>query len=143
MENESNSFNQSQSELKQRIVLILTGSFNPVTIGHLHTLQFSRDYYQARSIQVLEGILSPVSDSYGKPGLINAKYRIEMLQAATRDEPWLRVDTWEAEQPTWTKTKLVLDHHHELIKQKYGDDVGLRLLSGLLKIDFINQKQTR
>lgn len=74
-----------------------------------------------------------MSDFYDKPDLIGAKYRIEMLQAAIRDEPWLRVDTWETEQPTWIRTKLVLDHHHELAKQRYGEDVGLRLLSGSFK----------
>ena len=53
-----------------------------------------------------------------------------MLQAAIENDKWLRIDTWEAEQTTWTRTKLVLDHHHEIIKQKYGENTGLRLLSG-------------
>lgn len=115
---------------KQRIVILLTGSFNPVTIAHLRMLELVRDYYHLRSIQVLEGIISPVSDSYGKPGLAKVDYRIEMLKAAIKNDKWLRVDTWEAEKSTWTRTKLVLDHHHELAKQRFGDDVGIRLLSG-------------
>jgi len=72
-------------------------------------LELARDYYHARSIQVVEGIISPVSDNYGKKGLAKVEYRIEMLQAAIKNDKWLRIDTWEAEQPTWTRTKLVLD----------------------------------
>lgn len=86
-----------------------------------------------KSISVLLGIISPVSDSYGKPGLAKVDYRIEMLKAAIKNDKWLRVDTWEAEKSTWTRTKLVLDHHHELAKQRFGDDVGIRLLSGSSK----------
>lgn len=53
-----------------------------------------------------------------------------MLRAATEKDRWLRVDTWEGEQTSWTQTKLVLDHHLEEVKRKYGDATGLRLLSG-------------
>jgi nicotinamide mononucleotide adenylyltransferase len=119
----------------KRIVLLLTGSFNPVTIAHLRMLELARDYYHHRSIQVLEGIISPVSDSYGKPGLAKVNYRIEMLQASVPKNNWVRVDTWEAEQTTWTRTKLVLDHHHEIIKQKYGPDTELRYLSGSIEFN--------
>ena len=55
-----------------------------------------------------------------------------MLKAAIGNDKWVRVDTWEAEQPTWTRTKLVLDHHHEEAKKRYGEDVGIRYLAGLL-----------
>ena len=111
-------------------------------------LELARDYYHLRSIQVLEGLLkkttvrwsvktcfflgiiSPVSDSYGKAGLVKVDYRIEMLKASIKNDKWLRIDTWEAEQTSWTRTKLVLDHHHEIAKQKYGENTGLRYLSG-------------
>ncbi len=76
------------------------------------------------------GIISPVSDNYAKAGLAKVNYRIEMLQAAIRDSPWLRVDTWEAEQPSWTRTRVALDHHYENIKKRYGENTRLRFLSG-------------
>lgn len=114
----------------KRIAVLLTGSFNPVTIAHLRMLELARDYFHLRSIQVVEGIISPVSNSYGKAGLAPEKYRIEMLKAAVKNDKWLRVDTWEAEQPTWTRTKLVLDHHLEEIKKRFGDDTELVYLAG-------------
>jgi len=114
----------------KRLVLLLTGSFNPVTIAHLRMLELARDYYHLRSIQVLEGILSPVSNSYGKPGLVEAKHRIEMLEAAIPNDPWRRADSWEASQTSWTRTKLVLEHHHEEAKKRFGEDTEIKLLSG-------------
>jgi nicotinic acid mononucleotide adenylyltransferase len=42
----------------KRIVILLCGSFNPVTIAHLRMLELARDYYHLRSIQVLEGFNS-------------------------------------------------------------------------------------
>ncbi|CAF3432760.1 unnamed protein product [Rotaria socialis] len=130
------SINQQQifpdrfSSPTKRLVLLLTGSFNPITIAHLRMLELARDYYHRQSIQVIEGIVSPVSDNYDKPGLAKANYRIEMIQAAIRDNHWLRMDSWEAEQTSWTRTKLVLDHHYEEIKKRFGENTELRLLSG-------------
>ena len=71
-----------------------------------------------------------MSDSYGKAGLAKVDYRIEMLQAAIRNDKWLRLDTWESEQTSWTRTKIVLDHHQKRIKEEFGEDVKVRLLSG-------------
>jgi nicotinic acid mononucleotide adenylyltransferase len=45
----------SVSPPTKRLVLLLTGSFNPITIAHLRMLELARDYYHHRSIQVLEG----------------------------------------------------------------------------------------
>ncbi|CAF5030790.1 unnamed protein product, partial [Rotaria sp. Silwood1] len=121
--------NQFPSPIK-RIVILLTGSFNPITIGHLHMLELARDYYHLQSIQVLKGIISPVNDTYPKPGLAKAEHRIEMIQAAVANNQWLRVDSWEANQESWTRTKIVLDHHYEDIKKQYGENTELRLLAG-------------
>jgi hypothetical protein len=41
----------------KRIVILLCGSFNPVTIAHLRMFELARDYYHLRSIQVLQGLM--------------------------------------------------------------------------------------
>jgi hypothetical protein len=53
-----------------------------------------------------------------------------MLQAAICNDIWLHVDTWEAEQTSWTRTKLVLDYHQKKAREQFGEDVELRLLAG-------------
>lgn len=60
-----------------------------------------------------------------------------MLQAAVTTNPWLRVDTWESEQSSWTRTRIVLDHHHECIKKKYGENTGIRLVAGRAKLTIL------
>ena len=69
-------------------------------------------------------------NAYGKPGLAPVEDRIDMLRAAIENDRWLRVDTWEGTQASWTRTKLVLDHHLDEAKRKHGDATELRLLSG-------------
>lgn len=57
---------------------------------------------------MIEGIISPVSDSYGKEGLVAAKHRIAMVRLAVETSDWIRVDPWESEQNQWTETLIVL-----------------------------------
>lgn len=40
------------------MVLLLTGSFNPVTVAHLRMLELARDYYHLRAVQIIEGSLA-------------------------------------------------------------------------------------
>ncbi|KFO08828.1 Nicotinamide mononucleotide adenylyltransferase 3, partial [Balearica regulorum gibbericeps] len=58
--------------------------------------------------QVIEGIMSPVNDDYGKKGLVSARHRIAMAKLALETSDWIRVDPWETEQETWTETVKVL-----------------------------------
>ncbi|NXI84105.1 NMNA3 adenylyltransferase, partial [Rhipidura dahli] len=62
--------------------------------------------------QVIEGIMSPVSDNYGKKGLVSARHRVAMAKLALETSDWIRVDPWESEQETWTETVKVLRHHY-------------------------------
>lgn len=69
----------------------------------LFSFFFSKGRYQ-----VIEGIMSPVSDNYGKKGLVSARHRIAMAKLALETSDWIRVDPWESEQETWTETVKVL-----------------------------------
>ncbi|OBS76049.1 hypothetical protein A6R68_17501 [Neotoma lepida] len=67
--------------------------------------------------QVIEGIISPVNDSYGKKDLVAAHHRVAMARLALQTSDWIRVDSWESEQPQWMETVKVLRHHHsQLLK---------------------------
>ncbi|XP_025928876.1 nicotinamide/nicotinic acid mononucleotide adenylyltransferase 3 [Apteryx rowi] len=101
--------------MKSRIPLILLacGSFNPITNMHMRLFELARDHlHQTGRYQVIEGIMSPVSDDYRKKGLVSAKHRIAMAKLALETSDWIRVDSWESEQETWTETVKVLGHHY-------------------------------
>ncbi|XP_050996445.1 nicotinamide/nicotinic acid mononucleotide adenylyltransferase 3 [Acomys russatus] len=76
--------------------------------------------------QVIEGIISPVNDSYGKKDLVASHHRVAMAQLALQTSDWIRVDPWESEQAQWMETVKVLRHHHtELLRssaQREGPD---------------------
>lgn len=57
---------------------------------------------------MIEGIMSPVNDNYGKKGLVSARHRVAMAKLALETSDWIRVDPWESEQETWTETVKVL-----------------------------------
>lgn len=58
--------------------------------------------------QVIGGIISPVNDKYKKKDLAAAHHRVAMVRLALQMSDWIRVDTWECEQPQWMETVKVL-----------------------------------
>uniref|UniRef100_H0Z3Z9 Nicotinamide-nucleotide adenylyltransferase n=1 Tax=Taeniopygia guttata TaxID=59729 RepID=H0Z3Z9_TAEGU len=95
------------------VILLACGSFNPITNMHMRLFELARDHlHQTGRYQVIEGIMSPVSDSYGKKGLVSARHRVTMAKLALETSDWIRVDPWESEQDTWTETVKVLRHHY-------------------------------
>ncbi|XP_027701036.1 nicotinamide/nicotinic acid mononucleotide adenylyltransferase 3 [Vombatus ursinus] len=100
------------------VILLACGSFNPVTNMHLRLFEVARDHlHQTGMYQVIEGIISPVNDKYGKKDLAAAKHRVAMVQLALQTSNWIRVDQWESEQKEWIETVQVLRHHYsELLR---------------------------
>ncbi|CAG9461542.1 unnamed protein product [Pedinophyceae sp. YPF-701] len=91
------------------VALVLCGSFNPPTVAHLRMLDLARDAFRDQGIDVVRGILSPVNDAYGKPGLAPASHRLAMTRlAAAAHGDWVACDPWEAEQPEYVRTLEVL-----------------------------------
>lgn len=82
-------------------------------------LDWVRDH---KTFELIGGYFSPVSDSYGKTGLVNWKHRVKMCELATEDSDWLMVDSWEASQSSFVRTAAVLDHFDEMLNG--GEDGG-------------------
>lgn len=102
------------------LVLLACGSYNPVTNQHMRLFELARDHmHSTGKYEVLGGILSPVSDSYGKQGLVPAKHRVAMAKLALQTSDWIRVDEWESRQPDWTETVVTMRYHFDRIVQKY------------------------
>ncbi|KAG7231837.1 hypothetical protein INR49_010268 [Caranx melampygus] len=102
---------------KTHVILLSCGSFNPITKGHIHMFEKAREYlHKTGRFIVIGGIISPVHDSYGKPGLVSSRHRLTMCQLAVQSSDWIRVDPWECYQDTWQTTCSVLEHHRDLMK---------------------------
>jgi len=113
---------------KQPIVLVACGSFSPVTYLHLRMFEMAKDYVrQNTDFEIVGGHLSPVSDQYKKPGLLNAHHRVNMCNLATEESSnWLMVDSWEAFQ-SYQRTAVVLDHFDYEINTVLG---GVETMEG-------------
>ncbi|XP_078603863.1 nicotinamide/nicotinic acid mononucleotide adenylyltransferase 3-like isoform X2 [Branchiostoma floridae x Branchiostoma japonicum] len=105
----------------QRVVLLACGSFNPITNMHLRLFELARDHLERTGLyKVIEGIMSPTNDKYGKKGLVPSKDRIAMAQLAVATSDWVRVDSWESEQDSWLSSVVVARHMKRQVQNKYG-----------------------
>jgi len=79
----------------------------------------ARDCLNAqKKYHIVGGFLSPVSDGYKKKGLLPALHRVTMCKLGVQDSDWVEVDTWEADQPTWTRTKVALEDIETRVNSK-------------------------
>lgn len=67
--------------------------------------------YRLIVYHVVEGILSPVADAFGKAALIPAAHRLHMCELGAARFDWLRADGTECARDYWTKTLAMLKHH--------------------------------
>ena len=112
-----------------RVALIACGSFNPPTYMHLRMFECARDLLEKKyGCNVVEGIISPVSDHFPKAGLLPAKHRLRMIELAIRNSNWIRLDDWECLQSTWTRTIAVLKHFKMILTRKNGGSADTRLM---------------
>lgn len=80
------------------------------------------DYFNIHDkYELIGGYFSPVSDYYQKEGLAPAQHRVKMCELATEtSSAWLMVDSWEALQPSYQRTAVVLDHFYDELNKKMG-----------------------
>uniref|UniRef100_A0A8C5F626 Nicotinamide nucleotide adenylyltransferase 3 n=1 Tax=Gadus morhua TaxID=8049 RepID=A0A8C5F626_GADMO len=91
------------------LVLLACGSFNPITNQHMRLFELARDHmHSTGNYQVVKGIVSPVSDGYGKQGLVSAEHRNAMAKLALQTSDWITIDEWESDQPDWTETVVTM-----------------------------------
>ncbi|XP_056399508.1 nicotinamide/nicotinic acid mononucleotide adenylyltransferase 1 isoform X2 [Hyla sarda] len=106
-----------KSDERMEVVLLSTGSFNPITVMHLRLFELARDYLHGTGkYKVVKGIISPVSDGYKKKGLVEGSHRLTMARLATENSDWIEVDPWECSKKEWTETAIALRHHQQQLQ---------------------------
>lgn len=114
----------------KQVALVQCGSFNPPHFLHMMMLEDARERLRAAGATVVEGIVSPVSDAYGKKGLLGGAHRLAMCRAAVRSSDWLRVSDFEVRSPVYLRTRAVLDAHRAELRARHGADVRPVLVCG-------------
>ncbi|XP_041985236.1 nicotinamide/nicotinic acid mononucleotide adenylyltransferase 3 isoform X2 [Aricia agestis] len=103
-------------KMSQKIVLMACGSYSPPTYMHLRMFEIAKDYFHSFGLgTVIGGIMSPVHDDYKKKDLVAAHHRVAMLKLALRSSSWVKVSEWETRQAGWTRTRMSLQHHQDVL----------------------------
>ncbi|KAM6918964.1 nicotinamide/nicotinic acid mononucleotide adenylyltransferase 3 [Xenentodon cancila] len=107
------------------LILLACGSFNPITNQHMRLFELARDHMHSTGrYQVVGGIVSPVSDGYGKQGLVLAEHRLAMAKLALRNSSWVTVDGWESQHPDWMETVVTMRYHYGRIRKECEQRLG-------------------
>ena len=105
---------ENENPENKKLVLVGTGSFSPIHLGHLKMFDFAKDWLEKRGYEVVGGFISPKHDNYlqGKLGdeFIPLQHRAEMIKRALVTHPWIQLDTWEARQNKPQSKFAVLTH---------------------------------
>lgn len=85
-------------------------------------MELARDAMTAKGYDILGGYLSPVSDAYWKQALAPGPDRVAMARAAVEDSDFLMVDVWEAAQPRYTRTVVILERVASELRRLFDGD---------------------
>ncbi|KAI4472644.1 hypothetical protein M0802_016618 [Mischocyttarus mexicanus] len=111
----------------KRVILMSCGSYNPPTNMHLRMFEIARDHlHRMGNHVVVGGVISPVHDAYAKKDLAPITHRCAMLRLALQNNDWIRLSSWETRQSGWTRTKLSLQHHQNLLNLILFDTNDIR-----------------
>lgn len=110
------------AEAPEPLVLVMCGSFSPVHKAHigLYDAAITALVKQLPQCRVLGGFFSPVSDHYGKEGLLSCTQRSRILEAALAPLEGVSIDCWEGLQPCYTPTYTVLCHLEDEVRAHYA-----------------------
>lgn len=91
--------NMKNKDIKNPVVLLTTGGFDPIHEGHIYMMDFAKKILEKNGYDVVGGYLSPSHESYvsTKPYYkINPYERLDLCQETIKDSEWLSIDPWES-----------------------------------------------
>lgn len=91
--------NMKDKAIKNPVVLLTTGGFDPIHEGHLYMMDFAKKVLEKNGYNVVGGYLSPSHESYvsTKPYYkINSYERLDLCQECVKDSKWLMIDPFES-----------------------------------------------
>lgn len=104
------------------VCCIFRGSLNPITNGHLYTLNTAIDNLKNNEFHV-GSYFVPVTDAYQKKGLISSKHRIEMIRKTIKDLNYVDIDTYDSQQKTVLTNLEILDYFKNNLQSLYSNIV--------------------
>lgn len=123
--------------MNNRLLLVLPGSFDPVTNAHIKILKIARDFYlKLDSTLNVKAVLIPTSDKYDWKKLTENHHRFEMCKLTTKDYAWMNVSNIEMKDKEWRRTRFVLEDF-----SKNNPKYKLKFVCGIDKINELKHWQ--
>lgn len=115
---------------KQKVVLLSTGSYNPVHKMHVETFHMTKTQLEQNHGMIVVGaFLSPSHDSYVRSKLgeefIEGRHRLNMCEQAIKEakmDDWLIVDRWEILQTKFIDFPAVHYSLAKYIQEQFPND---------------------
>lgn len=115
---------------KKKIVLLTTGSYNPIHRMHLTMLKIAKDHLEEvmPDIEVLCGFISPSNDDYVKSKRVDAipiAERVKMIESAIEEyncDLDIKLHLWEASAPHFVDFPYVQDYIQKEIYKKFPNE---------------------
>lgn len=112
---------------RKPVVLVSTGSYNPIHLQHARMFYLARKYLTERTeMQVVGGVLSPAHDAYVRgqcrrfpAQAIPVRHRVAMAELAVEGSSWLSVRRWEATRRTVMDYRSVLKNVQQLLDASF------------------------
>lgn len=88
----------------EELILLLSGSFNPISCYHLRVLELARQYFVQEGYEKTSAVLSPTPNtSTTEADCASGQDRLTMCQLAVKDLDHVSVDDWECNQRSYAK----------------------------------------
>ncbi|PBC25949.1 Nicotinamide mononucleotide adenylyltransferase [Apis cerana cerana] len=98
-----------------------------VTRREFQQSKIARDHLHRMGTHiVVGGVISPVHDAYAKKELASATHRCAMLRLALQNNDWIRLSTWEIKQNGWSRTRITLQYHQNLLNSMVFDSNNIK-----------------
>ena len=85
-------------------VLAFFGAFNPPTVAHVDLAEFAMAQTGREGVVFVPSKSAYIAGEQGKDFAFGDARRLEMLRAAARTRPWMRVTDWEMAAPEQPRT---------------------------------------
>ncbi|TMS36507.1 hypothetical protein L596_003654 [Steinernema carpocapsae] len=116
---QSISTQKTSDDTPQKVVLVLSGAFDPPTYMHFRMFERARDFLEKTlGFEVVEGVVSLCSDQHAASDMATTHHRLQMVELLAAKTSWVRVDQWESEQRQQTGIVHVLRRIHDQMRQK-------------------------
>lgn len=108
-----------------KYILVLQGSFNPITKAHVELIEIVYEYFNSIGYKIEEKLIMPTSDKYPWKTLESNIHRTNMINIATNDKN-IKISNIEIDKYEWIRSQEAM----KILKSKYTEETLIYICGG-------------